>query len=75
MTTEYGDFNEVINLDTGEVIMTAEEHYNYWLCQKQINNYTPTKTNQQLEEENKQLWDTVNFLLKDRGFIPMESEA
>lgn len=31
-------------------------------------------TNAELEEENRQLWDIVNFLLKADGYIPSESE-
>lgn len=42
---------------------------------KQIDICPPKSTEQKLEKENNQLWDTVNFLLKADGYIPSESEV
>ncbi len=68
--TEHGTFTE--NTVTGR---TAEEVYQEWLESKQIDNCTLTpKTNEQLTIESSQLWEAVEFLLKQVNMIP-ESEA
>lgn len=48
MITEHGDFNEVIDLKTGRVIMTAEKHYQYWLDSQQIDILTGPTVEEQL---------------------------
>lgn len=48
---------------------TAEEVYNKHLSN--IGKETPSKM-EVLQKENKQLWDTVEFLLKANGNIPNE---
>ena len=53
----------------------SEEMYQEWLKSKQIDICPPKSTEQKLEKENNQLWDTVNFLLKADGYIPSESEV
>ena len=53
MKTEHGEFKEIRNPITNELIMTAEEHYEAYLKQledKLIDICTP-KTNQELQEE------------------------
>ena len=42
------------------------------LKNEQIDNLPKIKTNEELTKENEQLWETVEFLLKNTGFIPSE---
>ena len=73
MVTEHESFKEIRNPFTGELIMTSEEHYKNYLEQKQIDNCSePTKDNETLTKENGQLWETVEFLLKQVELIPKE---
>lgn len=54
----------------------TEEEIEKWKEDDKIDNcLDQTKTNEQLTVENNRLWDTVNFLLKDGGFVPKESEV
>lgn len=75
INTEYGDFYDRVN--NGNVIETAEEYYERWIANKdkQIDTCSTKTVEERLEEaekENKQLWETVEFLLKNTGFIPGE---
>lgn len=70
--TEHGIFTDLTDRE-GNVIKTAEEYYDLWLEQKQIDNLTHIKTAEELTNENKQLWQIVEFLLKNTGFIPKEA--
>lgn len=51
---------------------TAQEVYQEWLDNKQIDILPQTKTVEELTKENQQLWQTVEFLLKNTGFISSE---
>lgn len=63
METEHGVFSEVIDLETGDIIMTAEEHYEAYLKQQeQIDNCsepTPEERITKLEEEKSVLAENV----------------
>lgn len=66
--TEHGIFTE--NKITGE---TPEEVYQSWLDSQQIDICPDNiKNNEILTKENEQLWQTVEFLLKQVELIPKE---
>lgn len=54
------------------ITKTAEEMYQEWLMDKDKPPTTKLRQMEDLERENKQLWDTVEMLLKTNGFLPSE---
>lgn len=76
LKNEHGIFTDITNRE-GNIVQTEEEVYKDFLLGKNTNktdNYPKEKTNQEIIEELNQQWDTINFLLKNGGFVPKESE-
>ena len=70
---EYEHYDQETDSYTGfKVIKTAEEVYNEWSDNKDRPPIVEPDKMEVLQKENKQLWDTVEFLLKANGNIPKE---
>lgn len=58
--------------DNGNILIEAEQVYLNQESSKQIDSLTPIKTTEELTKENEHLWETIEFILKNTGFIPSE---
>lgn len=87
ITTEHGTFTPnytyddyIIERDEAYYVnliihKMAQQVYDEWLYNKDKSPTEVPTTEEQiqaLEKENAQLWDTVEFLLKEQGYIPRE---
>lgn len=65
-------YRPIYNRKTGELLETGKAYYERYMASKDKPVELPVDKMEVLQKENKQLWDTVEFLLKANGNIPNE---
>lgn len=65
-------YRPIYNRITRELLETGKEYYDRYIIERDKPIEIPPDEMEVLKKENKQLWDTVELLLKVNGFLPSE---